>query len=138
MQDDPQQTPWQEQQQPHQQEPLPPPQDQQPQAQQWQQAPQWQQPRPQAQWQQPRWQPQWQQPWQQPQQWQQPPQTSTERLERRIQRADNLKMWAILGLVGGHALLVVALLTIVVGIGFCILPFAILAEVGGFICLCLI
>ncbi len=122
MQDDPQQTPWQEQQQPHQQEPLPPPQDQQPQAQQWQQ--------PQAQ--------QWQQPWQQPQQWQQPPQTSTERLERRIQRADNLKMWAILGLVGGHALLVVALLTIVVGIGFCILPFAILAEVGGFICLCLI
>jgi hypothetical protein len=49
-----------------------------------------------------------------------------------------MKMWAIMLMAVGHALALIAALTLVVGVGLCILPFAVAAEVAGFVCLCLI
>jgi len=53
-------------------------------------------------------------------------------------RNETMKIWAISLFAGGHLLAVVGALTVVIGIGVCLLPLAFLAEVAGFICLCLI
>lgn len=70
-----------------------------------------------------------QQPYLQPQPQLQPPLPA---------RSQTLKMWAIILLASGHALGIIGTFTLALGIGICILPLAILAEVAGFICLCLI
>ncbi|HEV7130002.1 MAG TPA: hypothetical protein VGN32_21415 [Ktedonobacterales bacterium] len=53
-------------------------------------------------------------------------------------RNDKMKTWAIILFVVGHTLALIGGLTLVVGVGLCILPFALIAEAAGFVCLCLI